>query len=415
MKKLYTLCLTLLAASFLLTACSEQDPFHTATPDHTPRNHAPNFPDRSGNALAVFSTIDRDGSLKMNLVVTPADYTTVTWLIDGQEVAQGTSIDLPLQAGTFTLKLIAATEAGKSTSREGLVVVKPLAADPWATTVAYERILSPGRHACLYGDNLSQVKAIRVGGQEAEATFNAAEGTLCYTVPSGLSDGEYRIELVGLDGTLYGGDKVTVSHAVLVTSGADRVTAGTLWTLTGINMEQIASVEVGGQSVSSFTQQNETQISFPCPELPEGETILRAKSKSGEAVSFYTAQGIVTEKSVVISLERTLWSGHHYVSWDLPDGDPNKTFNLIGQDVFAGLAAGSVLNIHYTVAPEAAYHQLRTTTAEWTDLPGTSTLEFSTDGVHSIVLTADALDLIQQQSGFLCVGHGYYVDLVTVK
>ena len=415
MKKLYTLCLTLLAASFLLTACSEQDPFDTATPDDNPRILDPIFPDRSGNALAVFSTIDRDGSLKMNLVVTPADYTTVTWLIDGQEVAQGTSIDLSLQAGTYTLKLIAATEAGKSTSREGLVVVKPLAADPWATTVAYERILSPGRHACLYGDNLSQVKAIRVGGQEAEATFNAAEGTLCYTVPSGLSDGEYRIELVGLDGTLYGGDKVTVSHAVLVTSGADRVTAGTLWTLTGINMEQIASVEVGGQSVSSFTQQNETQISFPCPELPEGETILRAKSKSGEAVSFYTAQGIVTEKSVVISLERTLWSGHHYVSWDLPDGDPNKTFNLIGQDVFAGLAAGSVLNIHYSVAPEAAYHQLRTTTAWWTDLPGTSTLEFSTDGVHSIVLTADALDLIQQQSGFLCVGHGYYVDLVTVK
>lgn len=42
-------------------------------------------------------------------------------------------------------------------------------------------------------------------------------------------------------------------------------------------------------------------------------------------------------------------------------------------------------------------------------------IEFSTDGVAEITLTKEALDMIQEQSGFICVGHGYYVDLVTLR
>ena len=46
---------------------------------------------------------------------------------------------------------------------------------------------------------------------------------------------------------------------------------------------------------------------------------------------------------------------------------------------------------------------------------GTSVIEFSTDGVKEIQLTQDILNQIKEQAGFLCVGHGYYVDMVTLQ
>ena len=79
------------------------------------------------------------------------------------------------------------------------------------------------------------------------------------------------------------------------------------------------------------------------------------------------------------------------------------------------MRAGSILRIHYSVEPTAEYHQIRTTTVAWNDLPGTAVIEFSEDGVAEVELTQEALDMIAAEGGFICVGHGYYVDLVTVE
>lgn len=78
----------------------------------------------------------------MTLTVTPADYTTVTWFIDGEEIQTGKEIDLALKAGTYHLKVTATTSIGKSTYREGLIQVNPLADDPWATEIGFERIIT---------------------------------------------------------------------------------------------------------------------------------------------------------------------------------------------------------------------------------------------------------------------------------
>ena len=103
------------------------------------------------------------------------------------------------------------------------------------------------------------------------------------------------------------------------------------------------------------------------------------------------------------------------MSWDLPDDNPNKKFDLIEKDVFATIKAGSVLSIHYSLEPDAEYHQIRTTTTWWNDLPGTAQTDLTADGVLTVTLTQEALDMIQTQDGFICVGHGYYVDMVTVE
>lgn len=418
MKKIYHILLIILAMSFVLIACTEETPFSTATENDDPRILDPLFPDRVNGELPVVSNISRDANFSMTLTVTPADYTTVTWFIDGEEIQTGKEIDLALKAGTYHLKVTATTSIGKSTYREGLIQVNPLADDPWATEIGFERIITTGAKAQLYGNNLDKVNSIVIGGKTATDiayTENGENSYIEYTVPEGLADGTYRIILVDNGGNEYGGNKVTVTSEALITAGSERTTANSEWVMTGINLNQIESFTFGGQSVSSFIRQSETEIAFTCPSLEDGEYTLTGRTTSGKEVMFYTTAGNITEQTVVVSSERVLWEGHHYVSWDLPDDNPNKTFNLIGKDVFASIKAGAVLSIYYSVNSADEYHQLRTTTGWWNDLPGTAVIEFQEDGVKQVQLTQEVLDKIQTEDGFLCIGHGYYVDRISVQ
>lgn len=418
MKKIYHILLIMLAMSFGLIACTEETPFSTATENDDPRILDPLFPDRVNGELPVVSNISRDANFSMTLTVTPADYTTVTWFIDGEEIQTGKEIDLALKAGTYHLKVTATTSIGKSTYREGLIQVNPLADDPWATEIGFERIITTGAKAQLYGNNLNKVNSIVIGGKTATDiayTENGENSYIEYTVPEGLADGTYRIILVDNGGNEYGGNKVTVTSDALITAGSERTTANSEWVMTGINLNQIESFTFGGQTVSSFIRQSETEIAFTCPSLEDGEYTLTGRTTSGKEVMFYTTAGNITEQTVVVSSERVLWEGHHYVSWDLPDDNPNKTFNLIGKDVFASIKAGAVLSIYYSVNSADEYHQLRTTTGWWNDLPGTAVIEFQEDGVKQIQLTQEVLDKIQTEDGFLCIGHGYYVDRISVQ
>lgn len=418
MKKIYHILLIMLAMNFGLIACTEETPFSTATENDDPRILDPLFPDRVNGELPVVSNISRDANFSMTLTVTPADYTTVTWFIDEEEIQTGKEIDLALKAGTYHLKVTATTSIGKSTYREGLIQVNPLADDPWATEIGFERIITTGAKAQLYGNNLNKVNSIVIGGKTATDiayTENGENSYIEYTVPEGLADGTYRIILVDNGGNEYGGNKVTVTSDALITAGSERTTANSEWVMTGINLNQIESFTFGGQTVSSFIRQSETEIAFTCPSLEDGEYTLTGRTTSGKEVMFYTTAGNITEQTVVVSSERVLWEGHHYVSWDLPDDNPNKTFNLIGKDVFASIKAGAVLSIYYSVNSADEYHQLRTTTGWWNDLPGTAVIEFQEDGVKQIQLTQEVLDKIQTEDGFLCIGHGYYVDRISVQ
>lgn len=418
MKKIYHILLIMLAMSFGLIACTEETPFSTATENDDPRILDPLFPDRVNGELPVVSNISRDANFSMTLTVTPADFTTVTWFIDGEEIQTGKEIDLALKAGTYHLKVTATTSIGKSTYREGLIQVNPLADDPWATEIGFERIITTGAKAQLYGNNLDKVNSIVIGGKTATDiayTENGENSYIEYTVPEGLADGTYRIILVDNGGNEYGGNKVTVTSDALITAGSERTTANSEWVMTGINLNQIESFTFGGQTVSSFIRQSETEIAFTCPSLEDGEYTLTGRTTSGKEVMFYTTAGNITEQTVVVSSERVLWEGHHYVSWDLPDDNPNKTFNLIGKDVFASIKAGAVLSIYYSVNSADEYHQLRTTTGWWNDLPGTAVIEFQEDGVKQVQLTQEVLDKIQTEDGFLCIGHGYYVDRISVQ
>lgn len=420
MKKIYLILFTMLAFCSTFTACSDEEPFSTATADDEPRILDPIFPDRENGNLATFANISRDVNLSMKLTVTPADYTSVVWAIDGKEVETGTDtdkeLDINLKAGTYNLKITVTTAAGKSTSREGIVLVNPLDDDPWATKVAFERVVAPGQKARFYGNNLDKVKDIIFGSSRAtEITYveTEEENYIEYIVPADISEGDFRVIFQDAEGNEYGADIVKVTQAALITSGANRATSNVAWTITGINLDNVASLSIGDKAVTEFVSQSSSEITLMCPDLADGEYTMTGKTKSGEDIQFYIDNATATELTVTISTERTLWAGHHYVSWDLPDGNPNKTFNLIPKDVFADIKAGSILRVTYSVEPTAEYHQMKLATGWWTDLA--AQLDFTEGGVYELQLTQDMLELIQAQDGFICVGHGYYVDLVTLK
>ncbi len=412
MKSIYKSLILLPVLAAVLAGCSKDEPFSTASETDEPHILDPTFPDKDNGQIVA--NINRDTNFKMTVTVTPSQSTEVAWFIDDEQVATGTTIDIPLLAGSYRMKVTATTTAGKSTYREGIINVATLEGDPWATTVSFERIIAPGSTAHLYGDNLQKVKSLRIGSTDIPAvTYNSADGSLTYTVPASLENGTSRLVLIDAAGIEYGANTVTVSSSPLITSGADRMTSGSKCVLTGINMNQISKLTLDGKELA-MSDRSDSEITVTCPALDDGEYRLVGTAGQG-AVQFFINGAITEEATVTVSSEQTLWSGHHYVSWDLPDGDPNKTFNLIPADVFASMKPGSIMSIHYSVEPSAEYHQLRTTTGWWSDLPGTSVIEFQEGGVKEVVMSAAVLAAIAEQQGFLCVGHGYYVDLVTLR
>lgn len=311
-----------LAGTSTLSSCSSDDePYFTVSEDDNPRILNTDLAD---------SKIDRKTNYKLEIKVTPVHYTTVTWLLDGTKIAEGTTIDQPLPIGNHELKIVATTTKNKTTSRTLKVTVIPAADDPALGTNASEFWVAPGAETTIHNcKNLGTVTKVMVGGKEVAFEILEEGTAMKLTAPADLENGDYAITLVDGDGVEFPGGTIKVT-------------------------------------------------SEPKP-----------------------------------SMENTLWEGHHYVSWDLGDGDPNKSFNKITKDQVAKWKEGQTLRVYCSMKDDDAYHQIKLATAWWNDL--TSPYEFSEGNVVKFELTQDALDKMAAEEGFICVGHGYYVDKVTIE
>lgn len=311
-----------LAGTSTLSSCSSDDePYFTVSEDDDPRILNTDLAD---------SKIDRKTNYKLEIKVTPVHYTTVTWLLDGNQIAEGNTIDQALPVGEHELKIVATTTKGKSTSRTLKVTVTPAADDPALGTNASEFWVAPGSETTIHNcKNLGTVTKVMVGGKEVAFEILEEGTAMKLTAPADLENGDYAITLVDGDGVEFPGGTIKVT-------------------------------------------------SEPKP-----------------------------------SMENVLWEGHHYVSWDLGEGDPNKSFNKITKDQVAKWKEGQTLRVYCSMKDDDAYHQIKLATGWWTDL--TSPYEFGEGNVVKFELTQDVLDKMAAEDGFICVGHGYYVDKVTIE
>ena len=148
----------------------------------------------------------------MEIKVTPVHYTTVTWLLDGTQIAEGTTIDQTLPVGNHELKIVATTTKGKTTSRTLNVTVTPAADDPALGTNAIELWVAPGETTTIHKcKNLGLVQKVLIAGKEA-AFEVLDEGTaLKVTAPSDLANGDYDITLVDGSGVQFAGGTIKVT------------------------------------------------------------------------------------------------------------------------------------------------------------------------------------------------------------
>ena len=205
-----------LAGTSTLSSCSsDDDPYFTVSEDDAPRILNTDLAD---------SKIDRKTNYKLEIKVTPVHYTTVTWLLDGTQIYEGTTIDQTLPIGNHELKIVATTTKGKSTSRTLNVTVTPAADDPALGTNASELWVAPGAETTIRNcKNLGTVTKVMVGGKEV-AFEVLEEGTaLKLTAPTGLENGDYDITLVDGSGVQF------PCGTIKVTTEARPSMENTLW------------------------------------------------------------------------------------------------------------------------------------------------------------------------------------------
>ena len=201
----------LLAVSFALTgtstlsSCSSDDePYFTVSEDDAPRILNTDLAD---------SKIDRKTNYKLEIKVTPVHYTTVTWLLDGTQIYEGTTIDQTLPLGNHELKIVATTTKGKTTSRTLKVTVIPAADDPALGTNASELWVAPGETTTIRNckNLVDHVQKVLIDGKEAAFKVLDKGTALKVTAPSDLANGDYDITLVDGSGVQFPCGKIKVT------------------------------------------------------------------------------------------------------------------------------------------------------------------------------------------------------------
>ena len=195
MMMLLAMSFALVGTSSLSSCSSDDDPFFTVSEDDNPRILNTNLADLK---------LVRKTKLNLEIKVTPVHYTTVTWLLDGTQIYEGTTIDQTLPLGNHELKIVATTTKGKSTSRTLKVTVIPAADDPALGTNAIELWVAPGAETTIHKcKNLGTVTKVMVGGKEVAFEVLEEGTSLKLTAPTGLENGDYDITLVDGEGNQF--------------------------------------------------------------------------------------------------------------------------------------------------------------------------------------------------------------------
>ncbi|MCF0176689.1 MAG: hypothetical protein HUJ94_07615, partial [Bacteroidales bacterium] len=214
--------LMLLAASAsllgILSSCDkETEPYATAAETDSPKILNTNLLDPKDGQPYGLPTIHRDENFKFDVIVTPAQYTTVEWFVNGEKVFEGNSIDMALIAGDYDVKILATTTKGLTTWRECSLTVLPLDSDPTLVDNPKNRWFTIGDTKTVEFSNTPDIAKMFLGGAEING-FTFENGKLTFTVPQ-MDEGSYLLVIQTADGTKYGCGKVTVSQEKYVDPG----------------------------------------------------------------------------------------------------------------------------------------------------------------------------------------------------
>ena len=425
------------------TACSsDEDPYFTAGEDDSPRILNTDIPEGEGGEPGVIANIERTQNFEFEVIVTPVHYTTVTWFIDDEQVAEGLKIDVPVLAGDHIVKIVAKTTKGLETSRTCLLIVQPAEGDPDLAGDNKSRWLTIGTTKTVQCDNVTNVTKVFVGKKEA-TNVSYANGKLTFDVPD-MPEGDYMLTIES-DGMRYGCGTFHVSNDEYVDPGIKETVlweGGTVINWGDANVlltpEQMAAVPVGAtirleyelveadyhamrittkwwgdnpedQVVAQFDLPAETPSTYEFTYTEANKAIVDAREGMLIVGFGYKLTKVVAVEGTV-PIEKGLWEGSIDINW----GDANV---LIPTAEMAAVPVGATINLYYEMI-DADYHALRITTKWWGDNPEDQVvaqfdLTADTPNPYQFTYTEANKAIVDAREGMLIVGFGYKLTRVT--
>jgi len=141
-----------------------------------------------------------------------------------------------------------------------------------------------------------------------------------------------------------------------------------------------------------------------------------AKSKGGFII---VGHGFYLKKVSIIETQEGAsglpWTGHLSISWSSPESDPGHMFNVVPNLMpLEELQVGDVFHINYSIVEAAEYHSVAIATVDWAE-PYFVREEVTEAGTCNFEITEEVLNEIQAKGGFIIIGHGFYLDMVSVE
>ena len=411
MKTKNILLLIVLAAATILTGCQPEAPFDTQSPNDAPLILTPY--NESGTGTFTYDLLNPDTPLYDSVTVTPSAYTTINWYLDQYLVYTGKKIDMSFPAGTYALTIEAVTQAGLRTERTGTVTVHPYDYDPYSAAPATGRHLAPGKETQIDGQNLSKAKNVIIAndvyGNEVVHTITPTyqeDGFLKFILPQ-TEDGNYFLLLQDADGKLYGADNIDVHNGAVALAGFAEMPAGSTWVITGINLQEVAKVQVGDIEITDL-QVTETSVTLTAPALEVGEYTLSMFNEDGSAVLFVTNEGTVEQVKTVVPNETTIWTGAVTIDW-------NADLVKVDASAMAAVPVGATIYVYFEV-PAAEYHAMRVTTPWWDYdfLPQVDGME-NQPNPYSFTYEAAGKEAVERTGAMSVVGFGLTITKITFK
>jgi len=442
-------CFVCCGLSSAFTSCtSSDDPYFTASEDDMPRILNTDIPEGKNGVPGTIANIERTANFTYEVIVTPVKYTTVTWFIDDEQVAEGLTIDVPVLAGDHTLKIVATTTKGLSTSRTCKLQVRPAAGDPELASDPKSRWLTIGTTKTIDCSNVKNVTKVFVGKQEA-SNVSYADGKLTFTVPS-MAEGNYMVSIEA-DGALYGCGLFTVSNDAYVDPGIKEtvIWKGSVDVNWGdsnvkISAEEMAAVPVGAtirlvyemidmpdgyhamrittpwwgdnpedQIVAQFDLTEDTPSPFEFTYTDANKEIVDARGGMLIVGYGYRLTQVVVVEGIAPA-ETTLWEGGVDINW----GDSNVK---ISTEEMSAVPVGAKMHVYYEIIdmPDG-YHAMRITTPWWGDNPEDQIvaqfdLTEDTPNPFDFTYTEANKTIVDGREGMLVVGYGYKLTKITYE
>lgn len=401
-----------LALAVVFSACENNTPYDTQSPDDAPLILRPY--NESGTGSFTYNLANPDTPLYDSVTVTPSKYTTVNWYIDGTLVFTGLKIDMTFLTGSYELLIEAVTQAGKRTERKGTVTVHPYDTDPSSAAPAAGRHCVPGNPTTLDGSNLTKVDKVLltkdIYGKDIMHTIapdaGATDAQMTITLPE-TPDGRYYVRLLDAEGKVYGAEDINVHNASVVLAGYEEFTPGKEWTITGVKLENVASVKVDETLITELVA-TATTITFTAPTAEVGDHKLSIKNADGSSVYFITDEGMVETATTIVSAETTLWEGSCVINW----GDSKVELTA---DMMTDVPVGATIYVYFNV-PDAEYHALRVTDDWWSHdlLPQVDGMQ-GQPNPYTFIYDEAGKAAVDQTGKALVTGFGLEITKITYK